>query len=80
MKAAESHGFDCMVTSDRNMRHQQNLNERKLAIVVLPSGQWPKVLRCLAAVVKAVDIAEPGSYTEVPPSIAPEPKPAAPDS
>jgi predicted nuclease of predicted toxin-antitoxin system len=68
IKMAESRGFECMVTSDRNMRHQQNLNQRKLAIVVLHSGQWPKVEPCLAAVVEAVDTAEPGSYTEVPPA------------
>jgi predicted nuclease of predicted toxin-antitoxin system len=77
IKMAESHGFECMVTSDRNMRHQQNLNDRKLAIVVLPSGQWPKVEPCFAAVVEAVDSAQPGSYIEVPPAI-PAPKPATP--
>jgi hypothetical protein len=71
IKAAESHGFECMVTSDRNMRHQQNLSERTLAIVVLPSGQWPQVQLCSAAVVKAVDTAKPGSFTEVPPAIPP---------
>ena len=78
IKTAESHGFECMVTSDRNMRYQQNLNERKLAIVVLPSGQWPKFEPCLAAVVEAVDTAKPGSYTEVPPAVPPAPKPATP--
>lgn len=73
--AAESNGFECMVTSDRNMRYQQNLNKRKIAIVVLHSGQWTKVEPCLAAVVEAVDNVKPGSYTEVPPAVPPTPKP-----
>lgn len=68
IKAAEEDGFECMVTSDRNLRHQQNLTQRELAIVVLPSGQWPKVKECLADVVEAVDTAKPGSYTELPPA------------
>jgi hypothetical protein len=73
IKRAESHGFECVVTSDRNMRYQQNLNERKLAVVVLPSGQWPKVEPFLAAVIEAVDHAKPGTYTEVSPAVPPTP-------
>jgi predicted nuclease of predicted toxin-antitoxin system len=68
IKMAEKDGFECMITSDRNLRHQQNLTQRKLAIVVSPSGQWPKVKECLAAVVEAVDTAQPGSYKELPPA------------
>jgi len=33
--AAEAAGFDILVTADRNMRHQQNLSGRRLALVVL---------------------------------------------
>ena len=35
LDAAEAAGFDVFVTTDRNIRHQQNLTHRKIAIVVL---------------------------------------------
>jgi len=62
---AETQGFEVLVTADRNLRHQQNLTNRKLAIVVLPWGQWFKVRPHLTEVVRAVDAATPGSYTEI---------------
>jgi hypothetical protein len=40
LKAAEAAGFDLMVTSDQNIRYQQNLRRRKLALVALGSGRW----------------------------------------
>ena len=43
LDAAESAGFDVMVTSDQNIRYQQNLTGRKLALVVLGSNIWPLV-------------------------------------
>jgi hypothetical protein len=41
--AAEAAGFDVLVTTDKNIRHQQNLGSRKIAIVVLGRPQWPVV-------------------------------------
>lgn len=32
---AERAGFDVLLTADKNMRHQQNLTGRKIAIVVI---------------------------------------------
>jgi hypothetical protein len=65
LKAAESAGFEIIVTSDRNIRHQQNLKSRKIAIVILPSGRWPLVAPQILEVVAAVDLAHPGSYWEI---------------
>ena len=42
--AAEEAGFDLLLTTDKNMRNQQNLAGRKIAFVVLGNQQWP-VLR-----------------------------------
>ena len=42
LNAAEAAGFDLLVTTDRRIRHQQNLNVRRIALVVLtaaPSGR-----------------------------------------
>jgi hypothetical protein len=41
LRVAEESGFDVMVTSDQNIRYQQNLTGRKLALVVLGSNIWP---------------------------------------
>ena len=44
---AEQAGFELMVTTDKNIRHRQNLKARKIALVVLEHSQWPMVkLRC----------------------------------
>jgi hypothetical protein len=60
LRAAEEAGFDVLVTADRDLSYQQNLKDRRLAIVVLPSGQWPEVEPHLPAVIAAVDGSEPG--------------------
>jgi predicted nuclease of predicted toxin-antitoxin system len=59
---AERAGFDVMVTSDQNIRYQQNLSGRKLALVVLGSNIWPIVSQHGAAITARVDGASPGGY------------------
>lgn len=65
LDAAEASAFDILVTADKNMRHQQNLTTRKIAVVVLGNGQWPVLQRHVDRVVAALDVAAPGTYTEV---------------
>jgi hypothetical protein len=47
------------------LRYQQNLADRKIAIVVLGLGRWKLILPHVAKVVAAVDAATPGSFAEV---------------
>ena len=63
--AAEAAGFDVLVTTDKNMRYQQNLQGRKIAFVVIGNQQWPILRHYMERVVAAVDAATPGSFTEV---------------
>ena len=65
IEAAEQAGFDLMVTTDKNIRYQQNLEGRRLALVVLKHSQWPMVKLVTASIVAAVNAATPGSYVEV---------------
>jgi hypothetical protein len=65
LDAAEAAAFEILVTADKNMRHQQNLTARKIAIVVLGNAQWPVLRRYVDRVVAALNAATPGSYTEV---------------
>jgi hypothetical protein len=62
---AEAAGFDVLVTTDKNIRHQQNLASRKIAIVVLGRPQWPVLRLNVGRIVAAVDAATAGSYTGV---------------
>jgi len=65
LRVAEEAGFDLFLTTDKNLRYQQNLSKRKIAIVVLGNGLWPLVRPMLAQVAAAIEAAQPGSYTEV---------------
>jgi hypothetical protein len=65
LNAAEATGFELFVTPDKNMRYQQNLKGRKIAIVVLGNAQWPVLRRYVDRVVTAVNAATPGSFAEV---------------
>jgi hypothetical protein len=44
IEAGEQAGFDVLVTTDRNIRYQQNLAGRSIAIMVLGNSQWPMVM------------------------------------
>jgi ribosomal protein L1 len=65
--SAEAHGFQVLVTADKNLRYQQNLRGRKLAIVILPSGLWPRIRPRVSEVVEAVERAKAGSLVEITP-------------
>jgi len=65
LDAAEAAGFELLLTADKNLRYQQNLTGRKIAIVVLGNAQWPVLRRHVERVVAAVNAATPGSYAEV---------------
>jgi hypothetical protein len=70
LAASEQHGFEVMVTADRNLEYQQNLKDRKVALVILPAGRWSIVRAQLDDVVSAVDNATIGSYRKL---VAPKP-------
>jgi hypothetical protein len=65
LSAAETTGFDVMLTTDQSLRYQQNLAGRRIALVVLTSPAWPLIKRQVAAIVATVEAATPGSYVEV---------------
>ena len=65
LSEAEAAGFELLLTTDKNIRYQQNLTKRKIAIVVLGKGRWRLIRPFLSRVVAAVNAAKPGSYTEV---------------
>lgn len=62
LSRAEISGFELLVTSDQNIRYQQNLAGRKIGVVIRGSNIWPVVRTSGAAISAAVDAAKPGTY------------------
>jgi hypothetical protein len=65
LAAAEASGFDVFLTTDKNISYQQNLSNRKIAIVVLNQQQWPRLRPHVRLVLDAINAATPGSRMEV---------------
>jgi hypothetical protein len=65
LKAAETAGFEVLLTTDKNMVSQQNLKSRTIAIVVLGNSQWRIAQRYVWKIAACVNSATPGSYAEV---------------
>lgn len=65
LRMAEAAGFEAIITTDQNLRYQQNLAERRLAILVLLTTNWPLIRSHLPLVVDAVDRLKPTAYTEL---------------
>ncbi len=65
LRAAEREGFEVLVTTDQNLKYQQNLKERRIAIVVLMTTSWPRIERQVDQVVMAINSAKLGDYIEV---------------
>ena len=65
LNAAEQAGFDLLLTTDKNMRYQQDLRGRAIAILVLGQQQWVFLKPYVQMVVDAVESAIPGSYAEI---------------
>lgn len=59
LNAAETAGSDAIVTTDQNLRYQQNLKHRKLAILVLRTTSWPRIKARTESIIAAVSKLKP---------------------
>jgi hypothetical protein len=64
LNAAEA-AFDVLITTDQNLRYQQNLGGRRLAILVLPTTSWPIIQTHVGAIVDAVNGLRAGEFREL---------------
>jgi hypothetical protein len=69
LREAEYAGFEVLLTTDKNLSYQQNLSQRKIAIVALGQSRWSLIKPFLKRIAEAVDRAKPGTHTiiEIPP-------------
>jgi hypothetical protein len=65
LKAAEEAGFTVFVTTDQNLRYQQNLKERRIAILVLPTTRWPEIKPHAGKIREALGQMQPGDFREL---------------
>ena len=65
LSLAEAAGFELLLTTDKRIRYQQNLTNRKIAILVLGNSTWRVVRLYLDRIALAVNETSPGSYAEI---------------
>ena len=65
LSAAERAGFEVLLTTDKNIRYQQNLSGRRIALIVLGNSNWNVARLHAEKIVAAVNAATVGSYIEV---------------
>jgi len=57
--------FDAFVTTDQNLRYQQDLSNRRLGILVLPTTSWPRIRKQADRVAAALNALRAGHYVEL---------------
>lgn len=65
LAAAEAEGFDILVTTDTNLRHQQTLSGRRIAILVLKTTSWPRIRSATSLVLDGIERVREVHYLEV---------------
>lgn len=65
LAVAEQAGVAVFITTDRNLRYQQNLKDRRIAIVVLPTTRWPDIKPHADKIRDAINRIQPGDYQEL---------------
>ena len=58
--------FDALITTDQNLVYQQNLKQRRIAILVLGKGNWPQLKPHATRIARSLDQLKPGAFVEVP--------------
>jgi hypothetical protein len=65
LRLADQEMFDVFLTTDQNLKHQQNLAGRQIAIVVLPTTSWPVIQKYIAKIAAVLDPTAPSGFIEI---------------
>jgi len=65
LHVAENADYDLFITTDQNLRYQQNLAARRVSVLVLQTTSWPRIKKQIAKVQAAVNSTTVGSYQEL---------------
>lgn len=62
LSLAEAADFNLFIVADKNLRYQQNLSHRRIAILELWTNHRPTLERCFGLIREAAERAQPGDY------------------
>jgi hypothetical protein len=65
IRRVEESGFQVFITSDQNLRYQQNLAGRQVFLLILSTNYWPSLREQVAKIQRAITVARPGEYLEL---------------
>lgn len=65
IESAERDGYGALITTDQNLRYQQNLKDRKIAIFVLKTTSWPRIRNSVEKVVAVLQEIPSGGFVEI---------------
>ena len=65
LAAAEEAGFDLFITADQEISYQQNMAERRIALLVLSTNNWGVVKEQDPVIAAAIEAITAGSYVFV---------------
>ncbi len=66
IRLAEQEGYELLITTDTNLRYQQNLQQRSIAILVLSTTSWPRIGQVTGEIQAAIAAINEGDYQEIP--------------
>jgi len=61
LDAAERDEFELLIAADKGFLYQQNLKSRRIAVIVLSTGQWPDLRLNIPKIVDAIKDVKPGT-------------------
>jgi hypothetical protein len=63
--AAADGQFDLLITTDKNLRYQQNLKTRTIAILLLPTNNSKRIVTITENILAAVHKIKPSQFIEL---------------
>lgn len=63
--AAAEKSFDLLLTTDQNLRYQQNLTNRTIAILVLPTTSWPRISKHIPRIIETLESMKTNEFREL---------------
>jgi hypothetical protein len=65
LKTTEDSQYELLITTDKKLKYQQNLSDRRIIIIVLSTTSWPRISKRVEVVRQAIATASSGDYVEV---------------
>ena len=65
LQEAVRNGYELVITADKSIKHQQNVQDFQLKVVEISTNHWPKIRNCVDLIQQAIAEAETGRVMEV---------------